>query len=98
MGFIVGWQSAHRNHAWRRIWIGIVGSTVILIGVALLVLPGPGLLIIAGGLAILATEFAWARVALRRTRKVAERVGERTGLLARWRDWRRARRDSDATR
>ncbi len=39
----------------------ISGTSTILFGVVLLVLPGPGLLFIALGLAILATEFTWAR-------------------------------------
>ncbi|MFP3880694.1 MAG: PGPGW domain-containing protein [Actinomycetota bacterium] len=37
------------------------GLTLVMLGVFLLVLPGPGLLTIAGGLAILAVDFAWAR-------------------------------------
>jgi len=44
----------------RRILILVIGSTVVIFGVLLLVLPGPGILVIAIGLAILATEFAWA--------------------------------------
>ncbi len=34
---------------------------LVLLGLFLLVLPGPGILTIAGGLAILAIDFAWAR-------------------------------------
>ena len=45
----------------RRIVILVVGLTVVLIGIALLVLPGPGLIAILLGLTILAVEFAWAR-------------------------------------
>ena len=45
----------------RRILIALVGGSVVLFGIALIFLPGPGLLTIAGGLAILAIEFAWAR-------------------------------------
>lgn len=37
------------------------GMALVLLGLFLLVLPGPGILTIAGGLAILATDFAWAR-------------------------------------
>jgi tellurite resistance protein TerC len=39
----------------------IVGMTVLLFGIALIVLPGPAIVVIPIGLAILATEFAWAR-------------------------------------
>lgn len=52
------------NHI-KRIIIAVVGATVIAIGLALLVLPGPAVLVLAAGLAILATEFVWARRLLR---------------------------------
>jgi tellurite resistance protein TerC len=45
----------------RRIAVTAVGLTLLLAGVAMLVLPGPGILVIAGGLAVLATEYAWAK-------------------------------------
>jgi tellurite resistance protein TerC len=45
----------------RRVIISVVGATVLLIGVALLVLPGPAFIVIPIGLAILASEYAWAR-------------------------------------
>lgn len=57
----------------KRILIGVIGFTVVLIGVALLVLPGPGLVIIALGLAILATEFVWARALLKKAREAIAR-------------------------
>jgi uncharacterized protein (TIGR02611 family) len=44
----------------RRMVILIVGGVVLLAGVAMLVLPGPGILVIIAGLAILAKEFTWA--------------------------------------
>ncbi len=53
----------------KRIIIGIVGATVLLIGVALLVLPGPAFLVIPLGLGILATEFVWARRLLRKVKE-----------------------------
>jgi uncharacterized protein (TIGR02611 family) len=54
----------------RKIAIGVVGFTVVGIGVALLVLPGPGLLVIPLGLAVLATEFVWAKRWLQRVRNL----------------------------
>jgi uncharacterized protein (TIGR02611 family) len=39
----------------------VIGLTVVAIGVALIVLPGPAFIVIPVGLAILATEFVWAR-------------------------------------
>ena len=47
----------------------IIGMTIILIGVALLVLPGPGTVVIVLGLALLGTEFVWARRLLRRVKE-----------------------------
>ena len=53
----------------RRIAVLTVGSTVVLLGIIMLVTPGPGLLVIPIGLAILGAEFAWARLWLRRVRE-----------------------------
>src|ERR687895_2424633 len=50
-----------------RIGFAAFGFVVVLAGVAMLVLPGPGLLVIALGLGILALEFAWAERLLERT-------------------------------
>ena len=45
----------------KKIIVTIAGFTVLIIGVLLIVLPGPASLVIPFGLAILATEFVWAR-------------------------------------
>ncbi len=45
----------------RRLIVLVIGSTVLAFGVALIVLPGPAFLVIPIGLAILGTEFVWAR-------------------------------------
>lgn|ERR687891_366178 len=58
----------------RRIIVSVVGATVLLIGIALLVLPGPAFIVIPIGLAILATEYAWARRWLNRARQIASGV------------------------
>ena len=57
----------------KRIVVLIVGGTVLLIGVALIVLPGPAFLVIPAGLAILAIEFAWAKRWLQRVREFAQK-------------------------
>ena len=49
----------------RRAAVLLIGATVVLFGAALIFLPGPAILVIPLGLAILATEFAWARRWLR---------------------------------
>ena len=58
----------------RRVIVSVVGATVLLIGVALLVLPGPAVIVIPLGLAILATEYAWARRWLKKVRQMATNV------------------------
>lgn len=54
----------------RQIIAAVVGGTVLLIGVALLVLPGPAFIVIPLGLAILASEFVWARHLLRKAKSM----------------------------
>jgi tellurite resistance protein TerC len=54
----------------RKLLIGLIGGTVVLFGVALIVLPGPAVVVIPIGLAILATEFAWARRVIRRGEEI----------------------------
>ena len=58
----------------RRVIVSVIGATVLLIGVALLVLPGPAFIVIPIGLAILATEYAWARRWLKKVRRMASSV------------------------
>jgi hypothetical protein len=54
----------------KRIVVMVVGGTVLAVGVALIVLPGPAFIVIPLGLAILAIEFAWAKRWLRSARAV----------------------------
>ena len=61
----------------RRIVVAVIGGTVVLIGVAMIVFPGPAIVVIPAGLAILATEFLWARRLLQRFKEKAERLAER---------------------
>jgi tellurite resistance protein TerC len=56
----------------RKVVIGIIGASVLVIGAAMILLPGPAILVIPAGLAILATEFAWARTVFR---KLKEKTG-----------------------
>jgi uncharacterized protein (TIGR02611 family) len=67
----------------KKFFIALIGGTVVLIGVAMLVLPGPGVLVIAGGLAILATELIWARRAMRNAKGAVAKVRRKSGL----REW-----------
>ena len=52
----------------RKVIVAVIGATVLAVGVALIVLPGPAVIVIPLGLAILATEFLWARRILRRVK------------------------------
>jgi uncharacterized protein (TIGR02611 family) len=44
-----------------RVGVSVVGPLLVVAGVAMLVLPGPGLVVMALGAALLALEYAWAR-------------------------------------
>ena len=62
--------------AWlKRAAVAVIGFTVLLIGVAMVVLPGPAFVVIPLGLAILATEFVWARRLLQKARATIARKG-----------------------
>jgi tellurite resistance protein TerC len=56
----------------RRIAIGVVGGTVLALGVVMMITPGPGVAGILAGLGILAIEFAWARSWLRKAKTKAQ--------------------------
>ncbi|MET7418490.1 TIGR02611 family protein [Dactylosporangium sp. NPDC005555] len=74
---MLGWRE--RLYATRigrfgvKIVVALVGTLVIAVGVVLLPLPGPGWLVILGGLAILAMEFHWARRLLTFTKQQLQR-------------------------
>jgi uncharacterized protein (TIGR02611 family) len=66
----------------RQLIIFILGISVIIVGIAMLVLPGPGTIVIPAGLAILATEFVWARRWLNYLKRRAKEVAEWTMEVA----------------
>ena len=53
----------------RRIAITVVGFTVLGVGIAMIVLPGPAIVVIPVGLGILGLEFAWARIWLKKIKE-----------------------------
>lgn len=61
----------------KRLIVIVIGFTVLLIGLALIVLPGPAFVVIPIGLGILATEFAWARKLLHRVKNKVANMRER---------------------
>lgn len=93
-------RRTHRFRAWLarrhvsirvgyRALIAVVGGVVIVLGLILVPLPGPGWLVVFGGLAILSTEFAWAR-------RVARWL--RARLASFWAWWKARRAARRATR
>ena len=72
----------HRSALAKTI-ITIGGFLVLLAGVAMLVLPGPGLVTMGAGLAILALEYDWAKRLLHRVRERIRAAAERAKELKR---------------
>ena len=74
-------HNQHRRSSWlrnaptlrvaKRVVVAVIGGTVTLIGIALIVLPGPAFIVIPIGLSILATEFLWAKRWLQKARELA---------------------------
>jgi tellurite resistance protein TerC len=62
----------------KRVIRIVIGFTVLLAGLAMTVLPGPAIVVIPAGLAILATEFLWARRLLDRIKQGASNAFNRT--------------------
>ena len=59
----------------KRLAIAVVGSSVLILGIIMLVTPGPAVLVIPAGLGILAIEFVWARRWLKKMRVMISRRG-----------------------
>lgn len=59
----------------KRLIIGVIGITILIIGVVMIVLPGPATVVIPIGLGVLATEFIWAR---RLLKKVKDKIKRNT--------------------
>jgi uncharacterized protein (TIGR02611 family) len=77
----------HRRPSGVAIWrvgIALIGLVVIIVGVVLLALPGPGWLVIFAGVGIWATEFAWAKSLLKSVRRA---VGKWTAWIERQPRW-----------
>jgi uncharacterized protein (TIGR02611 family) len=67
-----------------RVVFAAAGFTVLAAGLAMLVLPGPGIPVIVIGLALLALEFAWAERMLERAIDRMERVKQSAAGASRW--------------
>ena len=82
--FIEGVRERRERHRERsrivRAAVALAGFVVVLAGIAMIPLPGPGLLVTAAGLAVLALEFAWAERLLERT---VDRMGAASDTVKR---------------
>jgi len=61
----------------KRLIVIVVGSTVLLMGIAMIALPGPAVLVIPVGLSVLATEFVWARRLLNKLKSTFQKGKEK---------------------
>jgi len=69
------WRFLRRNG--KRIGVSIAGGVLVIAGLVMLVLPGPGLLVIIAGFAILATEYVWAQRALNYAKRKASQAKDK---------------------
>lgn len=75
VGEFIAWVRANTSLRVRRFVVGAVGGSVVLAGLLLLVLPGPGIPLLLAGLGILSLEFAIARTWIVAVKQRAERAG-----------------------
>lgn len=68
----------HLPHPIRWVIVATIGGTLLVLGVIFLVLPGPGLPLVIAGLAILASEFAWAQYMLNQIKERSQAVAQKT--------------------
>lgn len=61
----------------RRVVVTLIGVCLVMAGVVMMVTPGPGWLGVVAGLAVLSTEYVWARVALEKARQRARQTRDR---------------------
>ena len=67
-------MSGKRHNTPKRIALEIVGWTLVVVGIAALILPGPGLLALAAGLAILSQQYEWAEKRVRPVERQAKKT------------------------
>ncbi|MBB6474784.1 TIGR02611 family protein [Sphaerisporangium rubeum] len=77
MGWVDSVRSTRTGRLTLRIVVGVLGTALVVTGLVLVPLPGPGWLIVFAGLAVLATEFEWAH----RLLQFAKRT------VSAWTDW-----------
>ena len=80
MNFRTWIKKTQAGRVFWRVFIGLIGGSITVLGSIALIGPGPGILIVLAGLGILATEFAWAGRIMMRTKEMASKAAERTGM------------------
>lgn len=92
--FVKHWQVENteavcHNVGMRKVWrvskkafVALFGSTIVVFGIILLALPGPGLLVIIAGLAVLASEFAWAQSTLGHAKRHYDKAKDKVTTAA----------------
>ena len=70
----------------KRIIVTVVGGTILILGVVMVVTPGPAVVVVPAGLAILGTEYAWARRWMRKTKLMAGKALVKTQQIIGVRD------------
>lgn len=81
----------------RRVALTLLGIVLLVAGAVMLVTPGPGIVTIVAGLAVLAREYRWARLALDRARGTGREMARRSqDALRRAQDGRASRRGPEA--
>lgn len=66
----------------KKMIIGVLGFTILSIGLAMIVLPGPAIIVVPAGLGVLATEFVWARRLLKKVKQKLNKGGNSSGPKA----------------
>jgi tellurite resistance protein TerC len=69
-------QNSGLRHV-RRVVVTVIGGTVLLIGIAMIILPGPAFVVIPAALAILGLEFEWARRWLLKAKEMLQKTKDR---------------------
>ncbi|MCE9678574.1 PGPGW domain-containing protein [Shewanella sp. AS1] len=82
-------KSDNRLKVLRKCLITIIGGSLCLLGLALLILPGPAWLLLPIGLAILSLEHLWARKWLKRSQRyLTQSAAYMDNKVAQFKAWR----------
>ena len=65
----------------KKLFILIVGVTILIFGLILLILPGPGILIVISGLIVLSIEFVWAKALLIKLKRHSNKLRGHTKAI-----------------